>query len=98
MLGPQTVKSSLQRVLMVFWHPKGSCWRRQQGEGEGVRLADFPHNLCGNLVHGHEKVVEPGQWDRVNKVCPFQSLERDERMSEAGEWLGLRTSPSLFCP
>ena len=63
-----------------------------------MRLIGFSHDLCGNLVHGHEKVVEPGQGDRVNEVCPFRSLERGERTSEVGEWLGPKTSPSLYCP
>ena len=45
------------------------------GEGEGVRLAGFSHDLCGNLVNGHKRTVESGQGCIVDEVCPNRSLD-----------------------
>ena len=61
--------------------------------------AGFAHDLCGHLVHGHEKTVESvGPMETVNEVCPDRSLGSGERNGEADEWIALKTLPSLYSP
>ena len=74
-------------VLMCISHPKGICrrkflWGWSRGTGYS---AGFAHNLCGNLVHGHEKagkLVGPeGTGSTVEKLHPDRSHERGKRKS-----------------